>query len=76
MDAQNTSLEQGLAKQEAALSSTDVSTAAQDAPSFNKAYKNKEEIIERLKDIAGSDSLPDKDEVDYLKSTFYRIHLA
>ena len=39
-------------------------------------YKSKKEVIERLKEIAHSDDDPQKDEVEYLKTTFYKLHFA
>ena len=51
-------------------------TAAEEAPEPKKAYKSKKEVIERLKEIAGSDDDPQKDEVEYLKTTFYKLHFA
>ena len=41
-----------------------------------KVYKSKKEVIERLKEIAHSDDDPQKDEVEYLKTTFYKLHFA
>lgn len=41
-----------------------------------KVYKSKKEVIERLKEIAHSDNDPQKDEVEYLKTTFYKLHFA
>ena len=41
-----------------------------------KAYGSKKEIIERLKEIAGSDETPEKAEVDHLKTAFYKLHFA
>jgi hypothetical protein len=42
----------------------------------HKEYKTKAEILERIKEIAHDEDNPQKDEVDYLKSTFYKIHIA
>ncbi|MGN0282757.1 MAG: DUF349 domain-containing protein [Prevotella sp.] len=39
-------------------------------------YTSKKEIIDRLKEIAHGDEDPDKDEVDYLKTAFYKMHIA
>ena len=39
-------------------------------------YKTKKEVIERLKEIAHSDDDPQKDEVEYLKTIFYKLHFA
>ena len=41
-----------------------------------KVHKSKKEVIERLKEIAHSDDDPQKDEVEYLKTTFYKLHFA
>lgn len=41
-----------------------------------KVYKSKKEVIERLKEIAHSDDDPQKYEVEYLKTTFYKLHFA
>lgn len=41
-----------------------------------KVYKTKQEIIERLKDIVRNDENPKKEELDMLKTTFYKLHIA
>ncbi len=41
-----------------------------------KAYATKQEVLERVKEIAHSDEVPTKEELDHLKTTFYKIHLA
>ncbi|MBW4726793.1 DUF349 domain-containing protein [Prevotella nigrescens] len=41
-----------------------------------KIYNSKKEIVERLKEIANSEDTPEKAEIDYLKTSFYRIHTA
>lgn len=51
-------------------------TAAEKAPEPKKVYKTKKEVIERLKEIANNDDDPQKDEVEYLKTTFYKLHFA
>ena len=40
-----------------------------------KVYETKAEILERIREIAQEES-PKKDEVDYLKTLFYKIHYA
>lgn len=50
--------------------------AGNDTPEPKKVYKNKKEIIERLKEITQSGEDPQKDEVEYLKTTFYKLHFA
>ena len=44
--------------------------------SMGKNYKSKEEILERARRIVADNEIPSKDEVDYLKTTFYKLHLA
>ena len=41
-----------------------------------KVYKTKKEVVERLKEIAASDENPDKDEIDLLKTVFYKLHIT
>ena len=41
-----------------------------------KAYATKQEVLERVKEIAHSSEAPNKEELDNLKTTFYKIHLA
>ena len=41
-----------------------------------KAYATKQEVLERVKEIAHSDETPQKEELDHLKTTFYKLHLA
>lgn len=47
-----------------------------EAAEQKKVYKTKGEIIERMKDIAHSDEHPQKGEIDYLKTVFYKLHFA
>ena len=44
--------------------------------SVGKNYKSKEEILERARRIVTDNEIPSKNEVDYLKTTFYKLHLA
>ncbi len=41
-----------------------------------KVYASKKEILERVREIAHGDENPDKNEVDYLKTSFYKLHTA
>ena len=41
-----------------------------------KVYTTKAEVLERLKEIAHGDETPIKDEVDLLKTVFYKLHKA
>lgn len=53
-----------------------VDTPAEQPVANNKVYKTKQEVVERLKQIAQSDDNPDKDEIDLLKTVFYKLHVA
>ena len=41
-----------------------------------KVYTSKQEILERMKEIAHGDENPQKAEIDYLKTAFYKLHFA
>ena len=41
-----------------------------------KVYKTKQEILERVKEIAHGDENPVKEEIDHLKTLFYKLHIA
>ena len=41
-----------------------------------KVYQSKREVLERVREIAHSDEAPQKEEVDYLKTIFYKLHIA
>ena len=41
-----------------------------------KIYSSKQEVLERVKEIAHSAEVPNKEELDMLKTIFYKIHLA
>ena len=44
--------------------------------SEHKTYSTKKEVLERIREIAHNGENPDKEEVEHLKSTFYRLHIA
>lgn len=73
MDSQENALNQG--KQEDNVVSENTTATVEEALS-SKVYKSKSEIIERLKEIVSNDENPQKDEIDYLKTSFYKIHIA
>lgn len=57
----------------------DIQTASPnttDVISTPKAYKSKADVINRLKEIVANDENPDKDEIDHLKTVFYKLHIA
>ena len=41
-----------------------------------KTYKTKADVIARLKEIVAADENPNKDEIDHLKTSFYKLHIA
>ena len=42
----------------------------------HKQYETKQEVLERVRELAHGDEAPQKDEVDYLKTCFYKLHVA
>ena len=60
--------------EEVALAAEEVAPVAEEAP--RKVYETKAEVLKRLQDIAHGDETPQKDEVDYLKTAFYKLHIA
>ncbi len=54
---------------------TDATPEAQEE-STKKVYTSKQEVLDRVKEIAHSDETPKKDEVDSLKTAFYKLHIA
>lgn len=47
-----------------------------DAKNDEKTYKTKKDVVERITEIAQSEDNPQKEEVEYLKTTFYKLHQA
>lgn len=45
-------------------------------PVAKQTFKSKEEVLARLKELASSEETPDKEEVDHLKTVFYKMHVA
>lgn len=41
-----------------------------------KVYQTKEEVLARVKELAHGNEVPTKEEVDRLKTTFYKLHAA
>jgi hypothetical protein len=48
--------------------------AEEEAP--RQVYETKTEVLDRIKEIAHGDEAPQKDEIDYLKTSFYKLHIA
>src|SRR5574344_181950 len=41
-----------------------------------KTYTTKKDVLDRIKELAHGDEKPEKNEIDYLKTTFYKLHIA
>lgn len=41
-----------------------------------RTYATKQAVLDRVKEIAHSDETPAKDEIDHLKTVFYKLHFA
>ncbi len=79
MDSQENALLQGaqVEKEVEQTTAQNAEIAADDQKVENaKVYKTKKEVVERLKEIAASDENPDKDEIDLLKTVFYKLHIT
>ena len=62
--------------QETATAAADDQQLREEDTLANKVYNSKKEIVERVKTIADSEETPEKAEIDHLKTSFYRLHVA
>ncbi|MCR5818067.1 MAG: DUF349 domain-containing protein [Prevotella sp.] len=90
MDSQENALTQGenkevkeeaVAQQEEIIvadetSQVEESTEAAAEAVERKVYQTKKEVLDRVKEIAHAEEIPQKDEVEYLKTAFYKLHIA
>lgn len=72
MDSQENALNQGNLEKEQKMETP----TAQVEDAAKKAYTTKKEILERVTEIARSEDRPQKDEIDHLKTLFYKLHFA
>ena len=49
---------------------------AEEPQEERKVYETKKEVLDRVKEIAHGEETPQKEEVDYLKTVFYKLHIA
>ena len=63
-----------VAEEEASVAEEEAPIDEEEQP--RKVYETKKEILDRIKDIAHGDENPQKEEVDYLKTAFYKLHIA
>ncbi len=59
-----------------AAGEAEAAEAAAEEPAYKRHYATKKDVLDRVKEIAHSDDTPQKDEVDYLKTVFYKLHNA
>ena len=87
MDSQENALQQGTMaeeQQEAVAAAEEVQNTNSEpqaendsaVPVAKQTFKSKEEVLARLKELASSEETPDKEEVDHLKTVFYKMHVA
>ena len=63
------------AAEEVALTNEEEAPAAEEEQP-RKVYETKKEVLDRIKEIAHGDENPQKEEIDYLKTSFYKLHIA
>ena len=83
--AEEPAVEEAPAEEPAAEEAPAEEPAAEEAPAEEpaaeeetekKVYTTKQEVLDRVKEIAHSEENPQKDEVDLLKTVFYKLHIA
>jgi hypothetical protein len=47
-----------------------------DSQETQKVYTTKQEVIERIKELAHGEEMPQKEEMEQLKTVFYKLHFA
>ena len=67
--------EEASATEEVALVSEEEAPAVEEKQP-RKVYETKKEVLDRIKEIAHGDETPQKEEIDYLKTSFYKLHIA
>ncbi len=67
--------EEASAAEEVALVSEEEAPAVEEKQP-RKVYETKKEVLDRIKEIAHGDETPQKEEIDYLKTSFYKLHIA
>ncbi len=69
--------EEPVAENASQVVTEEVSTPAEEpAEQPQKVYETKAEVLARIQEIAHGDEAPQKEEVDYLKTVFYKLHIA
>ena len=80
MDSQENTLELGtneeVVNEEVASQVVETEPQVENEEQPRVVYETKADVLRRLQDIAHSDETPQKDEVEYLKASFYKLHIA
>ena len=80
MDSQENTLELGtneeVVNEEVASQAVETEPQVENEEQARVVYETKEDVLHRLQDIAHSDETPQKEEVEYLKASFYKLHIA
>ena len=80
MDSQENTLELGTNEEvvieEVASQAVETEPQVENEEQARVVYETKEDVLRRLQDIAHSDETPQKEEVEYLKASFYKLHIA
>ena len=56
--------------------SAEAPSAASNVETERKQYDTKKAVLDRVREIAHNEEAPQKEEVDYLKTCFYKLHIA
>ena len=56
--------------------SAEEASAASNVETERKQYDTKKAVLDRVREIAHNEEAPQKEEVDYLKTCFYKLHIA
>ena len=56
--------------------SAEEASAASHVETERKQYDTKKAVLDRVREIAHNEEAPQKEEVDYLKTCFYKLHIA
>ena len=85
MDSQENALQNGVNENEKGKEQEDLiaetenvcsaESMAEEQPSA-RTYRTKKEILARLKEIVANKEFSNKEEIDHLKTSFYKIHIA
>ena len=80
MDSQENTLELGtneeVVNEEVASQAVETEPQVENEEQTRVVYETKEDVLHRLQDIAHSEETPQKEEVEYLKASFYKLHIA